>query len=795
MITASLLRRGLEMEDAFSISRLLRDQIGDLTEITSADLLERTRQLVLDRIGVDLREQFEAEHAESETRMLPLVRSKEGVYPFSKGILLRQLVTAGLEIDPAAQLSEEVEAWAAALHEEQVDDTRVEGAVMRRLLRTHGAAVARRYRFTSWLRKAPQPVIILIGGATGIGKSTVATELAYRLGVRSVTSTDMIRETMRTVLPAQVVPGLHDHSFRGMLQGGKVLSNPRERVLAGFHQQVEQVAVGIRAVIRRAIRENSHMIIEGIHLRPPFGQYMPLGTEALYAGLVLALPEEHLHRGRFPRRAKKQNLRDPNPYLDAFQSVRWIHDDLLGAAEDSDALVVNSEEVGRSIRSVVDYLSVCIPHDDSKPMPSVPLLGESKPDDAPRTLFLILDGLADEPNPALDYLTPLAAADTPTFDVLAELGGQGLVVTGHDPEVPPSTDQGLLALLGKDAMEFRLGRGLLEALGQGLPLMPGSIVFRGNLATEQADGMLVDRRAGRIRAGVGDLLKELSDVPLIGGVRGFVYPGHEHRTVVMLKGSGLSPEVSDSDPGGEAAIQRRLRVEALDGSPEAARTAAALEDLLTIASRVLSNHRHNEDREKKGLFPANCIITRGAASVGRLPQRSHSPAGSALISGCATALGVARLVGMQAATTPEMTGNLDTDVAAKFRQALEMLKTRHFVAVHVKGTDIASHDQRPLEKRTFIERIDKELGLALRKHSEVADALRVVVSADHGTSCITGNHMTDPVPVLISTWQDASERGRFDEESAEHGALGLIGPGELAQILWTEHRPKVDQPG
>ena len=115
---------------------------------------------------------------------------------------------------------------------------------------------------------------------------------------------------MRTVLSADVVPGLHDHSFRGMLQGGKVLSKPRERVLAGYRQQCDQVAAGIRAVIRRATRERSHMIIEGTHIIPPFSRYLPPGTDAISAGLVLAVLDEDKHKSRFPRRAKTQSTRE-----------------------------------------------------------------------------------------------------------------------------------------------------------------------------------------------------------------------------------------------------------------------------------------------------------------------------------------------------------------------------------------------------------------------------------------------------------------------------------------------------
>ena len=99
---------------------------------------------------------------------------------------------------------------------------------------------------------------------------------------------------------------------------------------------------------------------------------------------------------------------------------------------------------------------------------------------------------------------------------------------------------------------------------------------------------------------------------------------------------------------------------------------------------------------------------------------------------------------------------------------------------------MAAHDHRPLEKRDFIAGIDRELGRFLWKNSDIAEGLRVVVSADHGTSCITGNHISDPVPLLVADWSEEGDPEKFDESSAEGGAIGLIGPGELSELLFPE---------
>ena len=783
MITASLLQRGLPMADAFAISNQLKEDIKDISEITPNQIEERLQPYLQQAQGD---EDIGASPLTGEVDLTdtPIIVGRHGRVAFSRSLLLRYLITSGLEIEAAMGLGRDIDHWVRASGEKEIPEDRIDAEVILRLTARYGKSHARRYRLTGWIRAADKPVIILIGGSTGTGKSTLATELAFRLGIRLVTSTDMIRETLRTVLSPEVVPGLHDHSFRGIVQTGEALSDPRERVLAGFHQQCSQVAVGVRGVVRRAARENAHMIIEGTHIRPPFSQYIPPMVDVYSAGFVLAVPEKARHKARFPKRALSQVSRDPATYLEAFQSVRWIHDDLLLAAEDAQGVIVANDELNQTIGGVVGYLSRALPVAD-RTTETIPRGLRDDPGNPPiRTLFLILDGLADEPNPALGGQTPLQAAHTPHLDMLAGSGGQGRILTTREEGVAPGTDQGLLALLGEAEPGLHIGRGLLEAMGQGLPLQRGTLLWRGNMATLGEDGTLVDRRAGRIRAGVADLLADLRDIHLPGGIHAHIYPGHEHRVVVMMKGQDLSAAVSDSDPGGEAAVQQILRPKGLDSTPEAARTARALQELLDIAHKHLSQHPHNQERIGHGLFPANCLITRGASAVKDLPRQRFSTSLTALVSACPTALGVARVVGLQPATSSEMTGNLDSNLGVKFSTAARLLEERPYVVIHIKGTDIAAHDRRPIEKRDFISRIDEALGVFLADNKELADGLRIVVSADHGTSSLTGNHLSDPVPLLLATWHGETEAAEFNEESALQGAIGLLQPGELSEVLW-----------
>ncbi|RME25877.1 MAG: hypothetical protein D6798_07905 [Deltaproteobacteria bacterium] len=776
MVTADLLARGIPMQQAFPLAGQVRDRVSGRASITTEELAE-VIDAVLDEAGWS---------GARGTSSLPDGGAGDDRGLLDRPMLARDFHATALSVGAVQALLDEVARQVEAEGLDVRDEAVLYPRIDRELEARFGEEAVRRYRLARWVRTADKPVIIFIGGATGTGKSTLATELAFRLGIRLATSTDMIRETMRAVLSPEVTPGLHAHSFRGLVEGGALLSDPRERVLAGFHQQAAQVAVGIRAVVRRAVREGQHLIIEGTHLLPPFQDYLPPGAAVHAAGFVMAVPDEARHLARFPRRARDQRLRDPAPYLDAFQSVRWIHDDLLAAAEDAEAVVLSSGPIDQTVNATLEYLSQVLGHQDEDRWLGLGVPRARPPEPGMRTLFIVLDGLSDEPCPQLEGRTPLAAAATPTLARLAGHGGQGLVRTRPAEGQLAQTGGALWRLLGQTSALPAPGRGLLEALGRGVPLPPGSVVFRGNLATVDDDGAVRDRRAGRIRHGVASLLAGLRDVRLDGGIRGSITPGHEHRVIVSLRGPGLSDAVTDTDPGRTERQPRVLRPRPLDDSPEAARAALALGQLLDIARRHLAGHPVNEERAASGLPVANAVLTRGAARVHHLAGARPRAERMAVVASCTTALGVARALGMQAVTDLRMTGNADTDIGAKLDVAAALMDDWSTVVVHLKAPDILAHDRDPVGKRDFIRRFDRALGDFLSARPALAERLRIVVTGDHGTSSRTGEHLPDDVPVLLATWAEDSDPAAFDEESAQHGALGLLTPDELAALLWAE---------
>lgn len=384
-------------------------------------------------------------------------------------------------------------------------------------------------------------------------------------------------------------------------------------------------------------------------------------------------------------------------------------------------------------------------------------------------MLVIVDGLGDLPIAGLGGLTPLEAARTPVMDAMAARGRFGLV----DPIAPgvvPDTDSAVALLLGLPPQQAgRLKRGPVEAAGAGCALQPGDVATRANLATVESsgDGLLVkDRRAGRITRGASELAEVLQDVDLGDGVRGDFRSTDQHRGVVVLSGPGLHPAISDTDPGDPRAPGPLLECRPLE--PAAARTAAKVNRFIREAHERLSGHAVNDGRRQAGKAPATGIITRGAGSwFGPDNLVRQRGVNAALVAGCNTVLGLARLLGLDTLEDPAFTASLDTDLDGKVEASLSALDDYDLVYVHVKAPDLCAHDRRPTAKRDILERLDRALAPL------TTAGVVVALTSDHSTDSNTGAHTADPVPSLIfgdPPLPDAAVAGvKFGESACREG--------------------------
>jgi 2,3-bisphosphoglycerate-independent phosphoglycerate mutase len=388
-----------------------------------------------------------------------------------------------------------------------------------------------------------------------------------------------------------------------------------------------------------------------------------------------------------------------------------------------------------------------------------------------KCVLLIIDGLGDLPIPELGGKTPLEAANTPVLDRLATAGAIGLV-DPVGPGVVPNTHSGTGLLFGVYPSDVgHIHRGPVEAAGAGHFLEPGEIALRVNFATleDRSQGLkIIDRRAGRITAETRLLAAALADLDLGDGIRARLWATDQHRGVLLLTGPGLDGAVSDTDPGDRGASEFVL--EARPGRSEANLTARKVNRFVTEAHRLLSGHPLNAGRIKRGLLPANGILTRGAGAGFHLPHLlDDRQIATALVAGCNTVRGMGRILGFKVIRDARFTADAATDLDAKMGSALAALERCQMVYLHVKAPDIFSHDRQPQGKRDFIERLDRAMAAL-----EGQGAL-IALAADHTTDSNSGKHTADPVPALIHDPDEAPSRPAapvdFGETACRNGSL------------------------
>ena len=396
---------------------------------------------------------------------------------------------------------------------------------------------------------------------------------------------------------------------------------------------------------------------------------------------------------------------------------------------------------------------------------------------AHKVLFLVLDGISDRPCEALNGLTPLAAARTPVLDRIAAEGVCG-IMDSIGPGIRPGSDTSHLSLLGYPPQEYYTGRGPLEAEGTGIHMTAGMIGFRCNFATVDANGLITDRRAGRISGTepLAEAIREGVDLSALGLAFRFE-SGAGHRAALALVGEGLGDKVSSNDPKNEGV--RPPAVQPCTDDPADKKTADACNEFIRQSAEILFDHPANVRRVEEGLPPGNLLLIRGAGKMGAFPQfpERYGLSGS-VISAATLISGIGKVVGLEHIPVPGTTGSVDSDLDAKVKAAIAELGRKDFVLMNIKGADEAGHDGKGIQKRDFIEVIDK----ALEPLLDLEDTL-LVVCADHSTPCAIKDHSADPVPIVIRGPGVRVDRTvRFDEVSCAEGGLHRIRGCDLMPI-------------
>jgi 2-phosphoglycerate kinase len=288
----------------------------------------------------------------------PRIRSRGAPMPFSKGRMAQALVLAGTEPERAYQLALRIQREVSRIAEDEIPIEQLHGVVEEVLAQEEGAQIVSRYHGWHEVLRLDRPLIILLGGATGTGKSTLASEIAYRLGISRITSTDAIRQVMRAFFAAELMPELHFSSFEAA-RGLKVpMPDPdsEDRALYGFLQQAGQVAVGANAVVERAVLEGLSTVVEGVHLVPGLvSAHQHAGAVVVQA--MLTISDEETHQSHFFfRDVTSGGVRSMDRYLRSFGEIRRIQDYLMARAEKEDWPIIDAGDADQALIAVMDLI-------------------------------------------------------------------------------------------------------------------------------------------------------------------------------------------------------------------------------------------------------------------------------------------------------------------------------------------------------------------------------------------------------------------------------------------------------
>jgi 2,3-bisphosphoglycerate-independent phosphoglycerate mutase len=385
-----------------------------------------------------------------------------------------------------------------------------------------------------------------------------------------------------------------------------------------------------------------------------------------------------------------------------------------------------------------------------------------------KILIIVMDGLGDRGCKELNGLTPLQATDTPNLDWFTKNGIAGTCDT-VDIGMRPGSDTSHLSILGYDTLEVYTGRGPFEAAGIGLIGKYGDVAFRCNFSTCDENMNITDRRAGRIdKPDTTDLINSLKGMR-IDGIEIIIKESTEHRAALILRGPGLSPEVTDVDPHAEGPVSKSK-----GKTQEAEFTANILNRFVKEAHEILKDHPVNKKRIAEGLPPANIILPRGAGSfpnIQSFPEKYNIKA--ACVAGVGMIKGICGVCGLDVIDLPsDCTGGYSSNFISKAKVAMEALKEYDFILMNVKAPDVCGHDKDPKRKCEVVRRLDEMAGYI---RDNFRDDLVIVLTADHSTPCSLGDHSGDPVPITVYTQGNVKDdAAEFSESGCAHGRIGRI---------------------
>jgi 2,3-bisphosphoglycerate-independent phosphoglycerate mutase len=377
-----------------------------------------------------------------------------------------------------------------------------------------------------------------------------------------------------------------------------------------------------------------------------------------------------------------------------------------------------------------------------------------------KIVLLVMDGVGDIRHPKFGNKTPLEYAHTPNLDQLAATSAVGRSIPIL-PGITPGSGPGHLGIFGYDPLVHTIGRGILEGVGIGFKIQAGDVATRCNFASMDNNGIITDRRAGRIPTETTiELCNILREIKKIDDVEIIIEPGKGHRfvTVFRSKAKELGALINDTDPLTEG---------------KAPLKAKGQNDASHFLAHIVNQFIEKGFNLLKEKSPANAFLMRGFSGKPKIPSmRDKYLLESAAIASYPMYRGIASLLGMQLLPAPD-------SIEGLFKTYIEYRQKYDFFFIHIKGTDQAGEDGDFDGKVSCIEKVDKALPILLEHKPDV-----LAITGDHSSPCAMRAHSWHPVPTLIhSEFCDIDDVKVFHESACNTGSLGFFESKYLMGLL------------
>ena len=356
ILIRSLQDAGTPFQEAFEIASEIRNELDDVALVTTSDL----HGMVLKRLQLLDRDTVASRYEKHNIPLTTQVEQRDGqLLPFSRLEYQHGLETIGLESSEADHIVSTLQQHLLERHIEKISSKHLSHLTYRYLRQSRdlGPAVAHRWLVWRDFINSDRELIFLISGTAGSGKSTIATMLASRLDIVRTQSTDMLREIMRTMIPAQLMPVLHQSSYNawqalpGQLQAsGKVQDT---QLIQGYRSQADLLSVAIEAVIQRATRERVSLVLEGVHIHPVFMERLKTESDAVVIPVMLGVLKRKQLQRRILGRSSNTPKRRAERYLEHFDEIWRLQSYLLSEADQANIPIVTNTSRDKVFREIM----------------------------------------------------------------------------------------------------------------------------------------------------------------------------------------------------------------------------------------------------------------------------------------------------------------------------------------------------------------------------------------------------------------------------------------------------------